>query len=207
MCNSSRDRAVEFILLLSKREQLPKRASSLSMELHWSKTPVLLRMFCVLQSQTTGYYETSEKTNHAQIPTQHKCKAHNLWFLGVFCPSGFAICIPRPEHGKSVVFLCQRLSPLWRHAFTLQWHPSSSLWPLQLCVTWCGCVRDPQPKRTRCKTPSSGNNYALLFLPTSKCLHVVARHSLGFPRRISFTYLHLFLVKPQNSGYLSRLKE
>lgn len=149
-------------------------------------------------------------------------------FLGVFCPSGFAICkhqigcIPCPEHGKSVFILCRRLPPLWRHGASPHSHCSAAsplLSGLCCCMSPGADVSGAQTadlhmalclRRTRCKTHSSGKNCALSFLPTCKRVQVVVMYSLGFSRQIIFTYLYLylpFLVKHQNSGYLSRFKE
>lgn len=117
-------------------------------------------------------------------------------FLGVFCSSGFAIskhqtgCIPCPDHGKSMFVLCHRLPPLWRHGAAPHSHCSAA-GPLPSGLCCCMSPRAdvsgthtadllrmaPYPKRTRCKTCSSGNNYALPFLPTYKCIHGVVMHS------------------------------
>ena len=71
------------------------------MELHWSKTQVLLGMFYVLQSQTAGYCETSEKRSHTQISAQHK-------FLGFFAPVGLLPANIRPvaSHALSMERVC-----------------------------------------------------------------------------------------------------
>lgn len=172
------------------------------MELHRSKTQVLLGIFYVLQSQTAMYCETSEKRNHTQISTQHK---RNVQFLGFFAPVHLHSANIRPVASDALSTERARL-----FCATGCFHYGDSglpcihtatlplLFPLD-CAAACHLVQmcqgpttadirvAPCPKRTRCKTYSSGNNYALLFLPTYKCVHVVVMHS-GFPQTY---YLYL----------------